>query len=320
MGEKVFISYSRTDGAFVLELARDLRAAGVDLWVDQLDIRTGDTWDQAVENALEECAGLLVVLSPDAVASRSVMDEVSYALEEDKRVIPVIHRECKIPFRLRRVQHTDLTVGYDRGLSGLVRLLRAAPDPLAADAVPATPASFHGGVGGAPLLVRDDRPWETVVPPVAWPDAETFAPGVVSLPPPPPPSWKSRHPRLSAAVSVGAAGAVVSGVAVAIVAADENLSLIAVVGWGVGLGLAWAAAGAIAGGRPRTLATAVATSLLASAGWVVIGTGVFGRSVAYAVDEAVGLAFPGGGLLGALIGAWMARVGEARKRRKQAAA
>ena len=56
MGEKVFISYARTDGEFALRLAQDLRAADVDVWLDQLDIRAGDPWDQAVEQALEGCA------------------------------------------------------------------------------------------------------------------------------------------------------------------------------------------------------------------------------------------------------------------------
>lgn len=123
MPGKIFISYARSDGEFALGLAMDLRTAGVDVWVDQIDIAPGDTWDRAVEAALHECTGLLVVLSPTAVDSRSVMDEVSFALEENKRVIPVIYRACKIPFRLRRVQFTDLTTNHEKGLSLLVRAL-----------------------------------------------------------------------------------------------------------------------------------------------------------------------------------------------------
>src|SRR4051812_15589269 len=107
MPDKIFISYARSDSEFALGLARDLRAASVDIWVDQLDIRAGETWDRVVEDALHVCTGLLVVLSPAAVDSRSVMDEVSFALEENKRVIPVLYRACQLPFRLRRVQFTD---------------------------------------------------------------------------------------------------------------------------------------------------------------------------------------------------------------------
>jgi len=50
------------------------------------------------------------------------MDEVSLALEEGKAVLPVIYRECKIPFRLRRLQYIDLTLNYDEGYE--LRMLR----------------------------------------------------------------------------------------------------------------------------------------------------------------------------------------------------
>jgi len=36
--EKTFFSYSRADSEFVLKLATDLRNAGIDIWLDQLDI------------------------------------------------------------------------------------------------------------------------------------------------------------------------------------------------------------------------------------------------------------------------------------------
>jgi len=41
------------------------------------------------------------------VESVIVMDEVAFALDEKKIVIPVLHRDCKIPLRLRRLQHID---------------------------------------------------------------------------------------------------------------------------------------------------------------------------------------------------------------------
>ena len=50
--EKTFISYSRSGAEFALRLAKDLREAHVDVWIDQLDIRPGDMWHQAVEAAL----------------------------------------------------------------------------------------------------------------------------------------------------------------------------------------------------------------------------------------------------------------------------
>ena len=81
-----FLSYARKDAEFALRLAKDLRAGGAAVWMDQLDIKPSERWDRAVEEALAKCPQLLVILSPDAVASVNVMDEVSLALEEAKTI------------------------------------------------------------------------------------------------------------------------------------------------------------------------------------------------------------------------------------------
>ena len=47
-----FISYSRDDSEFDLRLAQDLKAAGANVWLDQLDIKPGRPWDNAIEDAL----------------------------------------------------------------------------------------------------------------------------------------------------------------------------------------------------------------------------------------------------------------------------
>src|SRR5215472_16760734 len=126
-----FFSYSRDDSEFVLRVAGDLKAAGANVWLDQMDIVPGQRWDDAVERALADCPRMLVVLSPAAVHSTNVMDEVSFALEEGKTVIPILYRDCAIPFRLRRVQYIDLRHDYDHGLAELLRLLAEQPSTVA---------------------------------------------------------------------------------------------------------------------------------------------------------------------------------------------
>lgn len=46
---KIFFSYTRANSEFVLRLAKDLRASGVELWLDQLDIPAGARWDAATK-------------------------------------------------------------------------------------------------------------------------------------------------------------------------------------------------------------------------------------------------------------------------------
>ena len=124
---KVFFSYARADSKFALRLAEDMRSAGVDLWIDQIDIPTGARWDQAVEDALKACPRLLVILSPASVASQNVMDEVAYAIDESKKILPVLHQHCDIPFRLKRLQHIDFTGDYDKAFTRLQTALAASP-------------------------------------------------------------------------------------------------------------------------------------------------------------------------------------------------
>jgi hypothetical protein len=124
---KIFCSYARADDEFALKLAKDMKSAGASIWLDQLDIPKGQRWDRAVEEALQTCEYLLVILSPVSVESHNVMDEVSFALEEKKQVLPVLYRSCKLPFRLRRVQYIDFTVDYEDGLLQLRKALGEQP-------------------------------------------------------------------------------------------------------------------------------------------------------------------------------------------------
>jgi len=121
---KFFFSYGRADAEFVLKLAADLRSNGTNVWLDQLDIPGGARWDRAVEEALHASPCLLVVLSPASVASNNVMDEVSFGLETDKRIVPILFKDCAVPFRLKRFQYIDFRAGYDEGFKRLIQTLK----------------------------------------------------------------------------------------------------------------------------------------------------------------------------------------------------
>ena len=124
MSSKIFFSYSRFDSPFALKLAKDLREAGANVWIDQLDIQAGNHWDSAVEKALDNSATVLVILSPTSIVSPNVMDEVSFALDTGKRIIPVLFVDCVVPFRLRRLQRVDFTYDYGVGLNQLMQSLK----------------------------------------------------------------------------------------------------------------------------------------------------------------------------------------------------
>jgi TIR domain len=147
-----FFSYSREDLEFALRLAKDLKKAGANVWMDKLDIRPGQLWERKAEEALENCTRLLVILSPASVNSRNVMAEVAFALDEQKEVIPVVYRECRVPFRLRPFQYVDFRADYSQGLEELLATVAADHLPEAAQA-PAPPLGEESGAVSA----ADDR-------------------------------------------------------------------------------------------------------------------------------------------------------------------
>jgi len=126
---KIFISYSQADSDFALKLGKDLRSAGANIWIDQLDIGTGERWDRAVQKALEACGSLVIILSPAAMDSDNVMDEAAFAFDENKQILPVLYKDCNINFRLRRLQRSDFTNNYDTGLKQLCKALEISPPP-----------------------------------------------------------------------------------------------------------------------------------------------------------------------------------------------
>ena len=118
-----FVSYAREDLEFALRLARDLKAKGAKVWMDKLDILPGQSWDDKVEIAVEHCGRMLVVLSPQSVASTKVKNEFMDALDQGKVVIPVFFRDCKVPQQLKRLQYADFRSDHAVGLEELLASL-----------------------------------------------------------------------------------------------------------------------------------------------------------------------------------------------------
>ncbi len=74
-----FISYSRTDTDFVDRLEADLRARGFKTWVDRRKLEGTREWQPQIDHAIAEYPLMIVVLSPDAIASPYVRHEYEYA-------------------------------------------------------------------------------------------------------------------------------------------------------------------------------------------------------------------------------------------------
>jgi hypothetical protein len=144
----VFVSYAREDSSFALQLAGDLRANGVPVWVDQWNIPTGVSWPRAIEEALTACTHFLIVLSPYSTASTEVHNELNYALNQGKHILPVLFAPCNIPYRIQSLEYVDFTQGRDRYQAAVGKLVQLfgttthlAPAPQ--HVAPPVPAPVH---------------------------------------------------------------------------------------------------------------------------------------------------------------------------------
>ncbi len=91
----VFISYSRRDKAFVRALCHALQERGHQLWIDWDGIRSSLPWREEIANGMRLATRLVYIVSPDAIASEYCNWEIDQALEQQKKLIPVVCREVR---------------------------------------------------------------------------------------------------------------------------------------------------------------------------------------------------------------------------------
>jgi hypothetical protein len=124
MNEHYFVSYSRVDGEGFAKRLADRLLAGPPpyaVWLDVRNLQPGSDWDDQIRDAIENCRGLLFVMTKDSVQGQSACkQEWAWALQCKKPVIPLrTDAGAKLPFRLSSRQYVDFSGGFD---GGLVRL------------------------------------------------------------------------------------------------------------------------------------------------------------------------------------------------------
>ncbi len=88
----ILIAYHTVEAEFAIALATELRNAGISLFIDRLDMDGEASWVSVAESYLEKAAALLVVLSPDYVASPYGKRELAYAEAAGRPIITVLLR------------------------------------------------------------------------------------------------------------------------------------------------------------------------------------------------------------------------------------
>jgi TolB-like protein len=103
----IFLSYSREDQATARRFAEEFAAAGLDVWWDAA-LRSGDAYDEVLENALRAAKAVVVLWSRTSVVSRYVRAEATVG-DRNKTLMPVMIEPCERPLRFHLTQTADLS-------------------------------------------------------------------------------------------------------------------------------------------------------------------------------------------------------------------
>jgi TolB-like protein/Flp pilus assembly protein TadD len=182
----VFISYASEDAEVVARICAALRSGGVEVWLDQSELRGGDAWDRQIRERIHDCRLFIAVISASTETRdegyfrrewKLAADRTHDMAERKAFLLPVVidatpQRGASVPDKFHEVQWTRLPGGE-------------------------TPPEF---VERVRRLVSPDAPTATVLPA-----------GVAPTPPPPmrepvPASRRSKWalPVIAAAVVAGA--------------------------------------------------------------------------------------------------------------------
>jgi hypothetical protein len=153
----VFLSYASQDAEAARRICDALRAAGIEVWFDQSELRGGEAWDQKIRREIRDCALFVPIVSANT-ASRpegyfrlewAVADQRTQMMARNKIfIVPVCidatpEGSADLPESFHRVQWTRLPAGTTPPsfCDWIANLLRQSAAAGAAPKIPPPPPS-----------------------------------------------------------------------------------------------------------------------------------------------------------------------------------
>lgn len=151
--QAIFLSYASQDAEAAKKICDALRAAGLEVWFDQNELRGGDAWDQKIRRQIKECALFVPVISPNTNARPEGYFRLEWKLAVDRShlladdhpfLFPialegVTDANARVPEKFKEVQWTrlrldetpaELGARVARLLNGRATVPTAAPAPV----------------------------------------------------------------------------------------------------------------------------------------------------------------------------------------------
>ncbi len=90
----VFVSYSRKNKDFAKKLVERLHTPERDVWIDWEDIPWTADWWQEIRDGIERSDSFVFILSPASLSSLVCNLEIAHALDNNKRIVPIVLEEA----------------------------------------------------------------------------------------------------------------------------------------------------------------------------------------------------------------------------------
>jgi len=130
---QVFISHNSKDKPMARQLARDLKRRGVPVWIDEAEIKLGDSLLTKIQEGIDLVDYLVVLISRNSISSAWVNKEVEIAMTKEIAGKPVkgcvvLMDDVELPLFLRDKKYADLrdTTDYRNVLDEIVSRVKSS--------------------------------------------------------------------------------------------------------------------------------------------------------------------------------------------------
>ena len=125
---EIFLSHSSEDRPFVEELASIMRRHGLPVWYSQTNILGAQQWYDEIGEALHRCDWFVLVLSPNAIQSTWVKQELVFASYQNRfknKIVPLLYQPCNYErtfWTLSSIQRINFTQTFEQGCRDLLQV------------------------------------------------------------------------------------------------------------------------------------------------------------------------------------------------------
>jgi hypothetical protein len=171
----IFLSYASQDVGPARRICDALRAAGIEVWFDQSELRGGDAWDAAIRKQVRDCSLFMALISANTNARSEgyfrrewnlAVQRMLDMADDQPFLLPVLIDDtpepaARVPDRFRERQWTRLPGGEVAAgfVERVARLLGGGPILPVATPVPIQPSAQAPGAAR-----EDDGFWIAVLP------------------------------------------------------------------------------------------------------------------------------------------------------------